>query len=97
MILKTSPVTLFRIHVDLPTRRAFRAASSRAVAPCCFSDATVVPGLPAFRASAVGAYQMGELQARSCTVDGTTLGGGIFSSAAWMVVQRGVGISRTRA
>jgi len=48
------------------------------------------------RASADGVYQMGELQARSCPVSGTTLGGGSPDFTAWMRVQRGVGISSTR-
>ena len=49
-------------------------------------------GLPHF-----GVYQMGEAQARSCTVMGTS--GGIFTPkrAASYAVQRGVGISITRA
>ncbi len=49
------------------------------------------------RASAAGVYQIGEDQARSCTVAPTICGGATPSSFAWMVVQRGVGISRTRA
>jgi len=40
---------------------------------------------------------MGEDQARSWIVAGTLSGGAILSSFAWIVVQRGVGISRTRA
>ena len=41
----------------------------------------------------VGVYQIGEDQARSCTVAGTISGGSMPSSLAWIVVQRGVGIS----
>jgi hypothetical protein len=37
-----------------------------------------------------------ELHARSWIVGATTSGGAIPSWAAWMVVQRGVGISSTR-
>ena len=45
----------------------------------------------------VGVYQIGEVHARSCPVRGTTPGGGTPAFTACMRVQRGVGISRTRA
>jgi len=57
----------------------------------------VVPGFAALRASALGVYQIGELHARSWRVAATTSGGAMPSFAAWMVVQRGVGISSTQA
>ena len=49
------------------------------------------------RASADGVYQIGEVQARSCPVSGTTSGGGSPDFTAWISVHRGVGISSTRA
>ena len=57
----------------------------------------MTPGVAPWRASALGVYQIGELQARSWTVAATTSGGAMPSSCAWMVVQRGVGISSMRA
>jgi hypothetical protein len=81
----------------LPTINARSCASFSALAPPFFSAATVVPGCTPLRASAVGVYQIGEVQARSCSVGGTTSGGAMFSSLACKVVQRGVGISSTRA
>ena len=61
------------------------------------NEVLVVPGGAALRASALGVYQMGEVQARSWSVGATTSGGAMPSFAAWIVVQRGVGISSTRA
>ena len=43
-----------------------------------------------------GLYQMGEVYARSWTVAGTLSGRSTPKNAASYVVQRGVGISRTR-
>src|SRR5512147_1475106 len=97
MIWYLSPVTVFSSHGDFSTISALICASSRATAPCFFRLATVVPGFAFFRASALGVYQIGELHARSCSVAATTSGGAMLSLAAWIVVQRGVGISRTRA
>jgi hypothetical protein len=45
----------------------------------------------------LGVYQMGELQARSWMVEGTAVGTGRPLAIATKVLQRGVGISRTRA
>ena len=46
----------------------------------------------------LGVYQIGELHARSWMVGATmSSGGGMPSVAAWIVVQRGVGIASTRA
>ena len=56
-----------------------------------------MPAGAALRASALGVYQMGEVQARSCPVSGTTSGGVSPALTAWISVQRGVGISSTRA
>ena len=60
-------------------------------------ELTVIPALTFLRASALGVYQMGELHARSWMLTATTSGGGTPSCLAWIVVQRGVGISSTRA
>ena len=57
----------------------------------------MVPGFAPLRASALGVYQIGEDQARSWSVAATTSGGAMPSCLAWIVVQRGVGISSTRA
>lgn len=65
--------------------------------PFALRSATVMPPEAALRASALGVYQIGELQARSCPVRGTTGGGGRPAFTAWISVQRGVGISSTRA
>ena len=95
--LNVSPVTLLRNQKALPTMSAFSCASSSAVAPFFCSSATVMPAGASLRASALGVYQIGEVQARSCPVSGTTSGGGTPALTAWMSVQRGVGISSTRA
>src|SRR5215467_780024 len=97
MIMYLVPVTVFWSQTDFCTMSAFSCSSVTATAPCFLRSATVVPGLVAFRASALGVYQMGELHARSWSVGATTSGGGTPSFAAWIVVQRGVGISSTRA
>src|SRR5262245_55167498 len=97
MIWNLSPVTLFSSHGDFSTIRARSWTSSGATAPFFLRSATVTPGLAPLRASALGVYQMGELHARSWTVAATTSGGGTPSCLAWIVVQRGVGISSTRA
>ena len=44
----------------------------------------------------LGVYQIGDVQARSCTVGETRLGGGTPSFFASYVDQRGVGICSTR-
>ena len=49
---------------------------TQGVAPFFFRSATVIPAGAFLRASADGVYQIGELQARSCPVSGTTSGGG---------------------
>src|SRR6266436_8168145 len=97
MIMYLSPVTVFSSHVDLRTISFFNAASFSATAPFFFRSATVIPGLPALRASSLGEYQIGEPHARSWMVADTTSGGETPSLWAWIVVQRGVGISSTRA
>src|SRR5262245_51949395 len=97
MIMYLSPVTVFCSHTDFSTISAFNWASLSATAPCFLRSATVVPGWALLRASALGVYQMGELHARSWIVAATTSGGAIPSCLAWIVVQRGVGISSTRA
>ena len=74
--LNCSPVTLLRTQKALPTMSAFSCASLRAAAPFFFRSATVIPADAFLRASADGVYQIGELQARSCPVSGTTSGGG---------------------
>ena len=71
--------------------------AQRGCALCFFRSATVMPAGAFLRASALGVYQIGEVQARSCPVSGTTSGGGTPALTAWMSVQRGVGISSTRA
>src|SRR5512144_258365 len=97
MIMYLSPVTVFWSQTDFSTMSALSCSSLSAVAPCFLRSATVVPGLAFLRASAVGVYQIGELHARSWIVAATTSGGAMWSFAAWIVVHRGVGISRTRA
>src|SRR5262245_46591376 len=97
MILYLSPVTVFCSQMDFSTTSDWSCASLKATAPCFFRPATVGPRLAAFAASALGVYQIGELQARSWIVAATTSGGAMPSFAAWIVVQRGVGISSTRA
>ena len=54
-----------------------------------------VPGLDSY-APAPGAYQIGELHARSWIVAGSPPGIAMPSAAASRVLQRGVGISSTR-
>ena len=76
---------------------AFSCASPNCVALFFLRSSTVIPAGAFLRASALGVYQMGEVQARSCPVSGTTSGAGIPAFTAWMRVQRGVGISSTRA
>ena len=83
-------------QMDLPATKAASFASSSATPPCFVSSATVVPRVVALRASALGVYQIGEPQARSWIVGDTTSGGAMPSCLAWIVVQRGVGISSTR-
>src|SRR5215510_4797803 len=95
--LNFSPVTVFCTHTLLSTISSFSRASLSATAPLDFNSFTVGLCLAALLASAVGVYQMGEVHARSCTVGGIAPGGGMPSSWAWIVVQRGVGISRARA
>ena len=95
--LNVSPVTLLRTQKALPTMSVFSCASPSAVAPFCFRSATVIPAGASLRASALGVYQMGEVQARSCPVSGTMSAGGNPDLTAWIRVQRGVGISSTRA
>src|SRR5215475_5249827 len=97
MIMYLSPVTVFWNQIDFSATSARSWASPSGVAPFFFRSATVVPGVALFRASALGVYQMGEVQARSWIVAATTSGGGMWSWCAWIVVQRGVGISSTRA
>src|SRR5262245_36967298 len=97
MILYLSPVTAFCSQTDFSTISALSWASLSATAPFFVRSATVVPGFAPLRASVLGVYQMGELQARSWRVGGTTSGGAMPSFAAWIVVQRGVGISSARA
>src|SRR5215470_3638933 len=97
MIMYLPPVTVFWSQMDFWTMSAFSCSSVSATAPCFLRSATVVPGLAAFRASALGVYQMGEPQARSWSVGATMLGGGTLSFAAWIVVHRGVGIWSARA
>ena len=97
MIMYLSPVTAFCSQTDLCTISFFNSSSLSATAPFFFKSATVVPGLAALRASSPGEYQIGEPQARSWSVADTTSGGAMPSLWAWMVVQRGVGISSTRA
>ena len=65
--------------------------------PSSVRSSTVRPATACARASEVGVYQIGEDQARSCTVAATIAGGAMPSSLAWMVVQRGVGTARARA
>jgi AraC family transcriptional regulator of adaptative response/methylated-DNA-[protein]-cysteine methyltransferase len=78
--------------------RAHYVEAPERIAPLlAVRSATVMPDFAVFRASAPGVYQIGELQARSCTMAGTTSGGAMPSCFAWMVDQRGVGISRARA
>src|SRR4030095_2903523 len=97
MIMYLSPVTVFCSQTDFSTISAFNCASVSATAPFLARSATVVPRGAARRASALGVYQIGELQARSWSVGATTSGGAMPSFAAWIVVQRGVGLSRTPA
>src|SRR5262245_37117474 len=97
MIMYLSPVTVFCSQIDFSTISALSWASLSVTAPFFFSSATVTPGLAVLSASALGVYQIGELQARSWMVAATTSGGAIPSCFAWIVVQRGVGISSTRA
>src|SRR5262249_33805165 len=96
MILYLAPVTVFSNHSDLLTIRVFSCASLSATAPCFLRSVTVMP-VALLRASASGAYQIGEVQARSCRVAATTCGGAIPSWFARIVVQRGVGMSNTGA
>src|SRR3972149_8428325 len=97
MIMYLSPVTVFCSQTDFSMMSALSWASLSVTAPCFFRSATVVPGLAFLRASALGVYQIGELHARSWMVAATTSGGAMPSCLAWIVVQRGVGISSTRA
>src|SRR5215510_8289764 len=95
--LNWSPVTLLRTQKALPTSSAFSWASLNWVPPFALRSATVRPARAFLRASALGVYQIGDVQARSCPVSGTTSGGGTPACTAWISVQRGVGISSTRA
>ncbi len=52
--------------------------------------------LPALRRELAGVYQIGEVQARSWMEAGSPFGIGNPSRTASRVLQRGVGISRTR-
>src|SRR6266446_6757596 len=97
MIMYLSPVTVFCSQTDLRTTSSFSSSSLSADAPFCVRLATVTPGLAVLRASSLGEYQIGEPHARSWMVADTTSGGAMPSLWAWMVVQRGVGISSTRA
>src|SRR5436190_10249149 len=97
MIMYLSPVTVFCSQTDFSTISAFNCASFSATPPFLVNSATIVPRGAALRASALGVYQIGELHARSWIVADTTSGGAMPSFAAWIVVQRGVGISSTRA
>ena len=60
-----SPVTLFCSQTDFCSIRAFSWSSLRGAAPFFSRSATVTPGVAFRRASALGVYQIGELQARS--------------------------------
>jgi hypothetical protein len=65
MIMYFSLVTVFWSQIDFSETSAESWASVSATAPCFFRSATVTPGGAALRASALGVYQIGELQARS--------------------------------
>src|SRR5664280_2075940 len=95
--LNCSPVALLRTQKALPTISAFSCASPNWVALFALRSVTVMPAGAFLRASALGVYQIGEDQARSCPVSGTTSGGVKPALTDWMRVQRGVGISSTRA
>jgi hypothetical protein len=74
---------VFCSQVDLFAISAFSWASLSATAPFLLRSATVMPDFAFLRASALGVYQMGEVQARSWRVAATTSGGATPSCLAW--------------
>ena len=78
-LLNCSPVTVLRTQTAFPTSSAFSWSSSSAVAPFWSVGDRHARRAILARLGARRVYQIGELQARSCTVGGTTSGGAMPS------------------